>query len=133
MTMALPMTFYVFYIFLLGLFNFFTRFDSTKKKEVRISYFKDYIGEAPERVVVVGRHFDNQFQMPMLFLITCLATHVFQAGNSTASWLAWIFIASRIVHSYIHLTSNNVLRRAAAFFFGGFCMLAMWVNILFSF
>lgn len=133
MAMALPMAFYTFYIFLIGLFNFFTRLDYTKRKEVRVSYFKGYQGEAPERVVVVGRHFDNQFEMPMLFFVTCLATYVFEATGTLAVGLAWTFVASRMIHSYIHLTSNNVIRRAIVFFFGALCVLAMWVNILFSF
>ena len=133
MTMALPMAFYAFYIFSLGLLNFLTRKDHAKNKQVKLSYFRDYQGEAPERVVVVGRHFDNQFQMPMLFLITCLSTHVFDATGTAAIWLAWIFIVSRVLHSFIHLTSNNVIKRAIAFFLGAIFVLAMWVNILFSF
>lgn len=133
MLMALPMAAYVFYIFLLGLLNFLTRRSYATRKKVRLSFFKTYQGEAPERVLVVGNHFNNQFQVPMLFLITCLATHIFQATSTLTVSLAWLFIGLRIVHSFIHLTSNDVLKRAFVFFLGNLVILALWVQILFSF
>ncbi len=133
MLMALPMATYVFYIVLLGILNFLTRLSSTKNRQVRVSYFKNYQGDAPENLIVIGRHFDNQFQVPLLFLVTCLSTHIFDATNSSAIWLAWLFIASRMIHSFVHLISNNVIRRAISYFVGILCVLGMWINILFSF
>lgn len=133
MLMALPMGFYVFYIAALGIFNFLTRKSHAQKKSLRLSFFKTYQGEAPERVLVVGRHYDNQFELPMLFLITCLSTHIFQATGTLAIVVAWTFVVSRMIHSFIHLGSNNVLHRAFAFAVGLLCILVMWVNILFSF
>lgn len=133
MLMALPMATYVFYIVLLGILNFITRLSSARKRQVHIKYFKTYQGEAPESVITIGRHFDNQFQVPLLFMLTCLSTHVFGATNSLAIWLSWIFIGSRMAHTFIHLTSNNVSRRGVSYLFGVLCVLGMWINILFTF
>lgn len=130
MHMAYPMFIYVFYITLLGFYNFQTRKRHVQSKQVRLSYMKTYQGEAPEEMVTVARHFDNQFQVPMLFLITCLATHIFIGSNPISYAMAWAFIVTRVLHSYIHLTSNNVLRRAAAFFAGFAIVLAMWIYLI---
>jgi hypothetical protein len=42
--------------------------------------------------------------------------------------LAWVFVASRYAHSFIHLSYNNVLHRFAAFAIGLLILLAMWVR-----
>jgi hypothetical protein len=41
--------------------------------------------------------------------------------------LAWLFVVSRLVHAYIHLTSNHVGRRFAAFAASALVLLIMWV------
>lgn len=133
MNMALPIAFYVFYIVLLGIYNFIVRYSATKNRQLKLSYFRTYSGDAPDAVIVAGRHFDNQFQVPLLFFITCLATQVFNAVDTTALILAWAFIGTRLIHTFVHLTSNNVLRRALSFFAGFICIIGMWIHILFAF
>jgi len=131
MDLFLPMFFYVVYIVLLGILNFLTRKDHARKREVSLGYFRTYTGAAPDRVLVVGRHFDNQFQIPLLFFITCLATQFYGASGPVAVALAWLFIASRLVHSFIHLGSNNVLYRATAYMVGVILVLTLWVHLFF--
>jgi len=41
--------------------------------------------------------------------------------------LAWIFVASRLVHAYIHVTDNKVNRRGPAFGLGALVLTIMWV------
>jgi len=130
MSMALPMAFYVFHIFLIGVLNFLTRSKFAKERAVKLSYFKTYTGDAPEQMIVLGRHYDNQFQVPMLFMITCLSTYSFQSINLFAIGLAWIFVATRILHSFIHIMKNDVLMRAKVYGLGLLCVVGMWVNIL---
>ena len=40
---------------------------------------------------------------------------------------AWAFVASRYVHTWLHLTSNVVQQRFAAFVIGLGLLVAMWV------
>ncbi|HAG90703.1 MAG TPA: hypothetical protein DCL41_02460 [Bdellovibrionales bacterium] len=130
MIIAFPMAVYVFYIFLIGIFNFLTRVQSAKTGKVRLSYFQTYEGAAPDTMVMVGRHYDNQFQVPMLFLISCLATYNFHAVNGFAVGLAWVFVGSRVLHTYVHLKVKNVLLRARVYALGLLCVVALWINIL---
>ena len=110
------------------------RIQAIKANRSVAKYFKSYTGEAlSERLIVIGRHYDNQFQAPMLFLITCLA-HIALGltPNSITLFLAWAFVATRIGHSWIHLGSNNLLKRFSFFAAGWFIILILWVQLLIS-
>src|SRR4051812_13471265 len=110
------MAFYVFYIWILAFYNFKTRVKAAKTREVSIQYLKTFVGEhPPEHVSVVGRHYDNQFQLPMLFLITCCVHLILAKTNNLTLILAWAFIATRLWHSFIHLGRNNLIKRVSAF------------------
>jgi hypothetical protein len=41
--------------------------------------------------------------------------------------LAWVFVALRLIHAYIHMTSNIVLLRGRVYGAGVAVLIAMWV------
>lgn len=119
---------YVFYMWLLAILNFRTRVGAIRSGQMSHKFFKTYSGEASDRVVVVGRHYDNQFQLPMLFFITlCLAM---ETGNLLTVVLAWAFVASRLAHSFVHLGHNRIQSRVIAFAAGWLVILFMWAQLL---
>lgn len=128
-----PMIFMVLYIITLGLATFLVRFKAIKSKQLHYAHFKVYDTknyDVPERIIRFGRHFDNQFQVPMLFLITCVVARTTPLMNNGAlPILAWSFVATRIIHTYIHLGANNVRHRALSFFAGCMIVGAMWIYI----
>jgi len=126
MSLFYPMGFYIFYLWCLICLNFFVRKNAVINKEMSIKYFKTYTGDIPEKVLVYGRHIDNQFQLPPIFLITCLSLHVSQVTSTLTVALAWGFVFSRLVHSYIHLGTNHLLRRATVYAIGWIFILSMW-------
>ena len=74
-------------------------------------------------------NFRNLFELPVLFyfaLAACAATGL--ADTATLA-LAWVFVASRAVHSWIQCTTNKVMHRFRAYAFGAFVLLALWVRI----
>jgi len=132
-SLLIPMAFMVFYIVGIGIFTLRTRFKAVAQKQVHPKYFKTYDtsqGIPPEYLVRVGRHFDNQLQAPVVFLITlqvCL-----QIGLTTTPVVlaAWVFIATRVLHTIIHLGTNHVLKRAGSYFAGWIVILVIWTMIL---
>ena len=76
--------------------------------------------------VEASDNFKNLFEVPVLFYAVCLALAV--SGHVTALQLAlaWLFVASRVAHSAIHLTYNVVMHRFYAYFAGVACVFAMW-------
>jgi hypothetical protein len=81
----------------------------------------------PPQAIQAANAFSNQFELPVLFyLVVVLA--VFSAESSvTLAVLAWIFVASRLLHALIHVTTNNVPRRAMLYAIGAGALGLMWV------
>lgn len=127
-----PAAIYVFYMGGLIVYNLVRRLRAVKQNQVSGSYFKAYDkkNEVPEELLILERHIDNQFQLPTIYLATC-AMHVAlgEVDLLTVS-LAWIFVFLRFWHSYIHLGSNAVLKRAKVYGLGWFTIWALWIQLV---
>jgi hypothetical protein len=114
---------------LLTLFR--TRVRFVREGAVDAAYFKTYQeGAEPEASAKLARHFVNLFEAPTLFYVACLAAIV--TGQSTAllNALAWLYVALRVLHTYIHTGSNRLNHRIAAYFSSWAVLLALWVCIV---
>ncbi len=128
-----PMAAMASYIFIIGVMTFRVRSKAVRENQLKLQYFKTHDQknfEVPEMVVRYGRHLDNQFQMPILFLITMVTASVYVPQQLSIFTLAWVYFALRVVHSYIHLGSNNVLRRAQAYLASSLVIPVIWFLIL---
>jgi hypothetical protein len=95
--------------------------------------FKDIAlsGDAyPDEVRKIGNNMHNQFETPILFYVLCgLAIYV-GATNALTVLLAWFYVATRVVHTAVHTTTNRVDRRFFVFLAGVIALIAMWVAIV---
>lgn len=128
-----PMAFYVFYIGGLLLFTFFGRLLAVKSGKVSAKAFKVYSPniEVPDYLVVRGRHYDNQFQAPMLFMVTCLTFISLNLVNMLVVYMAWLYVATRLVHSWVHLGRNYIPYRFKIFGLSWLVLLGMWGVLVF--
>ncbi len=108
------------------------RFRATTTREVSISYYALYRGEntEPDALRLMSRHAHNHFETPPLFHIGVLMTYVTGQVSTLAVGLAWAFVALRVVHSVIHLRSNNVTYRFMAFIGSAIVLVALWARML---
>lgn len=85
----------------------------------------------PENVVKVSNNIANQFQVPMLFYALTFSLLLTNAVNLTVLIAMMLFVVSRYIHTYIHITSNYVPHRFKAFTFGTVLLLgvAVWQAI----
>lgn len=93
---------------------------------VKISQFRENQNEPPESLFV-RNNLANQFELPVLFFAVCLAIHATAGTSYLTVTLAWIFVLSRFVHAYIHVTSNRMRYRQPAFTFGFLVLLVLWI------
>lgn len=130
--LTLPMAVYVLYLFVMFLSVFTVRFRAIKNGGGFGRYFKTYSDKStvPDKFLVLERHVDNQFQVPMLFFVTCVLAITLQKETTGILLLAWVFVVSRFVHSYIHLGKNKLLKRAAVYGFGWISLVCIWVGLL---
>jgi hypothetical protein len=107
------------------------RFAAVRKQEVDADFYKAYPeGGEPEPLRVIGRHFSNLFEMPVLFYAVVLMIYVTHNVSTFLVVCAWLYVVLRYVHSAIHLGSNNVIARFSAYFGSAFVLAMMWVTLL---
>ncbi len=82
----------------------------------------------PENVQKINNNIRNQFEVPALFYILVVVLYQLGAAGLAAQVLAWIFVASRVVHVAIHTGSNYVPARRRVFMFG--CLVVMIMLML---
>jgi len=110
-----------------------SRLAAVRRREVSIRYYRRFTeGEQPPRLQVIGRHVQNHFEVPPLFYIAVLFLYVTAHVTPLAVALAWLYFASRCVHSFIHLGSNNVTHRFIAFVVSGLILVGLWILLLVS-
>ncbi|MFB3117862.1 MAG: MAPEG family protein [Myxococcota bacterium] len=110
-----------------------SRLAAIRRGTVSIRYYRRYSeGEQTPRLQVIGRHTQNHFEVPPLFYIVVLFLYVTNGVTPLAVAFAWLYFASRCVHSFIHLGSNNVTQRAIVFALSGLIMVGLWILLLLS-
>ena len=115
------------FVFALGL----ARVRAIRKGEVRVSFFRSYDeGTQPKRLHILARHVQNHFEIPPLFHIGVVLIYVTQSVSSVAVVFAWLFVAARIVHSCVHLGSNNVTHRFFAYGISLLALCGLWALLL---
>jgi hypothetical protein len=85
----------------------------------------------PLRARLLSNNFDNQFQLPVLFYIGALLALWAGVPNLIEVLLAVLFVASRYVHAAIHVTTNNVQQRFAAYGLGLAVLAIFWLVLVF--
>lgn len=77
----------------------------------------------PESVMKINNNIRNQFELPVLFYVLTIVLWQLKETGMFVQALAWLFVASRCVHAYIHTGSNYVPARRKVFMFG--CVVVM--------
>jgi len=107
------------------------RFGAVGRGEMNPGFYKTYRGdEEPEHMRVITRNFINLFEVPVLFYVVVLMTYVTHQTNGWMIALAWAYVAARYAHSYVHLTSNDVLTRFRIYAASGVILLLLWASLL---
>lgn len=107
------------------------RINAAKTKEINMSAFRTMdLSGASEQVIATSRNFDNQFQMPMLYIFSVLFCLQFGLADLTFLVMSVVFVALRYWHTIIHIGSNNVRLRFRVFLLGCLVLWLIWVRLL---
>jgi hypothetical protein len=80
----------------------------------------------PPRTMQFANSFANQFEMPVLFYVLTILEYVTHLAGIVFVVLAWIFVIFRVLHAYVHVTSNVVRLRGALYGIAVFVLIVMW-------
>jgi hypothetical protein len=116
-------------ILLLG----YRRVTAVQRGEVNLRFFRLYNeGTQPDALQQIGRHVQNHFEVPPLFYAVLLFLYVTGSVTALSVGLAWLYVALRGLHSFIHLGSNDVRRRLQVWASSVFVLAGLWLCLLVS-
>ena len=76
-----------------------------------------------------AHNYNHLLEQPTLFYAICIALALIGGGDVWINvWLAWAYVALRIVHSLVQATVNVVLWRFLAFLAASVCLLGLTVQ-----
>jgi hypothetical protein len=81
----------------------------------------------PARVTQIGNAFHNQLELPLLFYVLVAFALITRQADLLFVVMSWLFVALRMVHAFIFVTSNRVSHRFFAFIAGSAVLLLMWI------
>lgn len=81
----------------------------------------------PGDIMQITNAYQSQLELPILFYIVVILSLFTARSSTTLLVLAWAFVATRIFHAIIHVTTNHMGRRFYAFFAGSMILLTMWI------
>jgi hypothetical protein len=99
---------------------------AVKAGRIKMDQFRENRDE-PAESLVVRNAIANQFELPVLFYAVSIVLFMTQADNLPAVMLAWIFVATRYAHAYVHVTSNNLRYRSPLFALSFLALVGLWV------
>lgn len=97
---------------------------------VRIKVFATYSepGETAG-LLAMRRNLANLYELPTIFYALCLTAFAAGVADGATVALAWAFVGSRLIHTAIHITYNNVLHRFLVFAAGVTIVAVMLVRV----
>ncbi|MFA5956474.1 MAPEG family protein [Hyphomicrobium sp.] len=128
----LPVFVEVFLIFVLMAFMGVHRSRSLTSGEIKLEDVALDNTNYPARAKQFANSFNNQFELPMLFFVLIGFILITRVGDILLLILVWIFVVSRLLHAYVHTTSNNVDWRFRAYALGCVALFTMWAVFAFK-
>ena len=110
---------------------FHSRVGAVRQGLLSTGYIRIYQGESePESSAKRARHFTNLFEAPVLFYVVCLAAMITHFTGIAMQLLAWLYVAARVAHAYVHLGQNRLRHRMRVYFFSWGILMAMWIYLI---
>ena len=79
-----------------------------------------------ESVQKFANNYVSQFELPVLFYVVLAFALATELIDCTLIGLAWAFVGSRLVHSFVHTGRNRIVTRFKVFVAGLVFLVGMW-------
>ncbi len=127
-----PAIFMMLLTLLLYVKNYLDNRKGVKSKVVKFNFFQAYKGDIPQYIEISRQTLKNQFELPILFYFLISVLLIFDSVTLVDLVLAWLFVVSRYIHSFIRLTTNYVPYRALLFQIGLLTLIISWIYFLYN-
>jgi hypothetical protein len=110
------------------------RVAAVKTGEVKLSSFRlNNAEDMPVKMLQAARNYTNLFEVPVFFYAAGCIVLALHVNSLSIVILSWLFVVFRSIHSWIHITNNNVIRRLQAFIAGNICVLLIWIILVWEY
>lgn len=82
----------------------------------------------PPRAQWPAHNYMHLMEQPTVFYASALVLAAAGAGNGFNAWIAWAYVALRIVHSIVQVTSNRISLRFALFLLSSLALIAQTLH-----
>ena len=131
--LLLPMLGMVFLTFGVMIWMLKLRYQAVRKDGLNPRYFELYRGaKIPDYLAKVTQNYENLLEMPLLFYVAIILLMTLKIIDPFYIFLAWSFFLLRLLHSYIHTTSNKLKNRKNIFIASTLVLMILWLRILIS-
>lgn len=104
------------------------RIAELKRRRIHPQKLATSRGTAELECVAISDNFKNLFETPVLFYLVCVLLMITGLQSPLLVGLAWLYVALRVAHSFIHCTYNKVMHRFYAFAASVAVLAAMWIG-----
>ena len=92
------------------------------------SRYADVESRLPAKVNWKSHNYTHLMEQPTIFYAMAIALAIAGFGGGLNLTLAWIYVASRVLHSIVQSTFNKVLVRFSLFMIGSIALAVMAIN-----
>ena len=85
----------------------------------------DLEGRAEPRSQWKSHNYSHLMEQPTIFYAVALTLALMDFGGGINSWLAWGYVALRVIHSLVQATVNVVAIRFTLFFLASLCLIGL--------
>ena len=85
-------------------------------------------GVIPDEVNWKAHNYQHLMEQPTLFYAIAVVLALMEMGGGINYWLAWGYVALRVLHSIVQATVNIVKYRFTLFLLSSFCLVGLTVH-----
>jgi hypothetical protein len=89
---------------------------------------KELLAQLPPEVNWKADNYNHLMEQPTMFYAVALVLALVDGGDRLNGWLAWAYVALRVVHSLIQATVNVIPARFGVFMLASLVLLALAVR-----
>jgi hypothetical protein len=112
-------------------YMYFTRIGEIQRKRISTEELADGVQARSLLTQSAGpaENFRNLFEMPVLFYLAVVLSLMLLIQDQLLITLAWIFVFTRVVHSFIHCTYNRVMHRFTVYVASCAILFLIWLRL----
>jgi hypothetical protein len=128
--MFAPIVALVLWSFVMWAWLYATRIPAMSRAKIELDPRKGraLLDELPPEVNWKADNYNHLMEQPTLFYAVALVLAMTDGGDRLNGWLAWVYVALRVVHSLIQATVNLIPARFGVFMAGSLVLLALAVR-----